>query len=68
MGRGDINMTITEAKEKIDEQLDFAGPYSHNLIGLYLNSVAKEFGKAAANKLIDVCDLESFGWKKVALR
>lgn len=59
-------MTIKQAKDKIEEQLDFSGPFSHNLIGMYLGSVAKEHGKAAANKLIVECGLEDEGWKRVS--
>lgn len=61
-------MTITEAKNKIEEQIDFDGPYSHNLIGLYLQSVAKKHGPPAANKLIKECGLENLGWKTVRHR
>lgn len=58
-------MTITQARRTIEEQLDFEGPYSHNIISLCLQSIAKKFGNPTANKLIDECGLENLGWTKI---
>lgn len=58
---------IQEAYEKIEgwlETLDVR-PYSSNLIGLRLASVARHCGNDAANNLIDEFGLEEKGWKKV---
>lgn len=60
-----MTLTVSQAKRMIEEQIITDGPYSHNLISLYLQSVAKAFGKPAANKLIDECGLEGLGWTKV---
>jgi hypothetical protein len=60
-----MSWTRAQAREKIEEQLEFSGPYSHNLIGLYLGAIAKRYGSKAANKLIAECNLEEHGWKQV---
>ena len=40
-------------------------PYSHNIIAASLRVVASKYGQEEANKLIDECELEKLGWKKV---
>lgn len=57
-------LTIDAAKAKIKQELERNGPYSHNIIGLVLGQVAKQFSKASANRLIDECGLQSKGWEK----
>lgn len=39
--------------------------YSHNIIGLALQQIAKEYGHSEANKAIDDFKLETLGWSKV---
>lgn len=58
---------IEEAYEKIEGWLETFDirPYSSNLIGLRLASVARHCGNDAANKLIDEFGLEQKGYKKV---
>lgn len=51
--------------ERIERALDNPGPFSHNIIGCILRSVAEKEGYQAANALIDEHDLESEGYKKV---
>ena len=62
--RADI---IQEAYEKIEEWIETLDvkPYSSNLIGLRLASVARHCGNDAANNLIDELGLEQHGWKKI---
>jgi hypothetical protein len=58
---------ISDAYEKIEECLETfdTKPYSSNIIGLRLASVARHCGRASANKLIDEFGLEQKGYKKV---
>lgn len=58
---------IEEAYEKIEGWLETFDirPYSSNLIGLRLASVARHCGNDAANNLIDEFGLEKKGYKKV---
>lgn len=56
--------SITAWSNRIQEAIDVDGPYSHNIISLALGAVAREYGKAEANKLIDKHDLEDLGWEK----
>jgi len=50
--------------KRIAEAKKVNGPFSHNIISLALNAVAKEFGKEEANKLITKHKLERLGWAK----
>jgi len=40
-------------------------PYSHNIIGIALSAIAKEYGKDEANKAIVDFKLEKKGWSQV---
>jgi len=57
---------IQESFEKIEQCLETLDikPYSKTIIELRLRAVAKKYGNAAANKLIEDLNLESHGWKK----
>lgn len=57
--------TVEEYRTKIEDQLEQCGPYSHNLIGLYLSSIAEHYGTAEANQAIEDLGLEDLGWSKV---
>jgi hypothetical protein len=63
-----VKRTLKEWIQGIEDERPFVGlkPYSHNIINISLQAIAKEYGGQAANKIIDVCDLESLGWKKEA--
>ena len=39
-------------------------PYSHNIIGLKLSRMAREYGKPAANETIELLGLDKMGWRK----
>lgn len=41
-----------------------ADQYAHNIVGLDLSMIAKEFGVAAANEAIEDFNLERKGWSK----
>ena len=57
---------VRKAREGIEKALDSMGNYTHNIISLYLSSLAAEEGNEAANKLVDEYDLtELFGIQKV---
>lgn len=59
-------MDLEKAREKIRNEVGFVNvkPYSHNIIGMTLLSVAEGYGREQANKLIDEFGLEKLGWKK----
>ena len=58
---------IEKCRQTIEKEIDFVDikPYSHNIIGLALASLAEKTDNEAANMLIDEFDLESLGWSKV---
>jgi len=60
-------MTKSEILEKIGEEVPFIDvkPFSHNLVGMLLNMLAKQHGQEEANKAIDDYELEELGWSKV---
>lgn len=51
----------------IDKEVDYVDikPYSHNIIGLALQSAAEKFGHEVANDIIEEFELEDLGWSKV---
>jgi len=58
--------TLEELREKIEDEVPYVDvkPYSHNIIGLLLSQIAKEHGRAEANKAIEDFGLEELGWSK----
>lgn len=61
-----MEIKIEDARKTIQREKKFLGikPFSHNIIGLTLQTVAKDHGTRAANLLIDEFGLELVGWKK----
>jgi len=59
-----IAMTLEELRDQIREQAPMVGkaPYSHNIIGLALRAIDKDYGRAEANKAIDDFKLRRKGW------
>ena len=59
--------TLEELRDKIKYESDFVGvkPFSHNLIGICLSRIAKEFGQEEANKAIRDFGLDNLGWNVV---
>ena len=53
--------------DKIEKEVDYIDvkPFSHNIVGLVLQEISKEFGQDRANEAIDRFNLELFGWSKV---
>lgn len=53
--------------DKIEKEVDYIDvkPFSHNIVGLVLQEISKEFGQDRANEAIDYFNLELFGWSKV---
>ena len=60
------DLKVSEIEDKIDELLDFNpnGPFTHNIIGLYLSEIAKRTGvNIEANRIIREYDLaEKYGF------
>ena len=58
---------LKRLRERIEREAPFVGrkPYSHNIIGLTLNEIAREFGVAEANRAIRDFGLEGLGWREV---
>lgn len=60
-----MGTTLDELRDQIEgeaEDIDVK-PYSHNIVGLLLSQVAKEFGREAANQCIRDFGLEAKGWR-----
>jgi len=59
--------TYDEWVEVIEREFDYIDvkPYSHNIIGLALSAIAKEWGNEAANRIIGEMGLDALGWSKV---
>lgn len=53
--------------DKIEKEVDYIDvkPFSHNIVGLVLQEISKEFGQDRANEAIDHFNLELLGWSKV---
>jgi len=51
-------------KEQIERAIGQNGSYTHNIIGMVLSDVAKNYGDEEANKLIDEYDLSRWGMVK----
>ncbi len=56
--------TLEEYREKIEEEADYIDirPYSHNIVGLLLSSIAAHYGDDEAKKAIKDFHLEEKGW------
>ena len=63
----DTGKCLVGWKEVILDELPFVDlkPYSHNIISLALNAIARGWGNKEANKAITEYSLESLGWRKV---
>lgn len=62
-----MSKTLQEWKEVIEREVYYVDvkPYSHNIISLALNAIARDFGNKEANKAIDEFGLGEYGWRKV---
>lgn len=56
--------TVDDYKRDIKQALRHDNGYSTQVIQYALIAVDKEFGVEAANKLIDECKLQKYGWSK----
>jgi len=56
---------IEEAQQSIERATLRGGNYTHNIIGLVLNGIAKEYGNEAANYLVREHDLTDYGFREV---
>lgn len=54
----DLIETIKQEKRYVDKK-----PYSHNIISLTLQIIAKKYGKEIANKVIRDLKLIKLGWQ-----
>ena len=59
--------TLKKLRAEVSREVPWVGtkPYSHNIIGLVLAQIAKEYGDDEANKAIEDFHLEALGWRKV---
>jgi hypothetical protein len=53
----DLQAAIGKAEAAIVKAMKQNGPFSHNLVGMALSSLAREHGEAEADKLVDKFDL-----------
>lgn len=58
--------TLDDWRGAIEKEVSYVGikPYSHNIITIALNAIAKKFGPTEANKAIDDFQLKELGWHK----
>lgn len=56
--------TIEELQASIKTYRKTVGklPFSHNMIGLLLGQIARQFGDDKANETIKTCKLDKLGW------
>ena len=56
--------SLEQLRIKIKRESRFVGkkPYSHNIIGLYLQEIARDHGQVEANKAIIDFKLNKLGW------
>lgn len=61
-----MSKTLDELRMKIAEYAPIvdtpADQYAHNIVGITLSIIAKEYGVAAANEAIEDLELEAKGW------
>jgi len=57
---------LKEWRKSIKKEIPYIDikPYSHNIVSISLQAIAKEYGKQEADKAINDFNLEQFGWKK----
>ncbi len=60
----ELRLQIAEYAPIVDTPVD---PFAHNIVGLCLSQIDREFGTAEANKAIDAFDLEEKGWHKLGV-
>ena len=60
-GLDQLRAEIAEYAPIVDTPAD---QYAHNIVGLCLAQIDKEFGTAMANEAIEDYDLEAKGWRK----
>lgn len=58
--------SLEELRAQIEETAPTVGrgPYSHNIIALYLQQIAHKYGNMEANRAIEDFGLEELGWQK----
>ena len=59
--------TLEDWKDTIGNEVESVDvkPYSHNIINIALQAIAKRYGIKEANNAIDEYNLEELGWNKV---
>lgn len=65
--RKEAEQHIVLLRDTIEREVDYVDekPYSHNIISISLQGIAKYGGPKAANQAIDDFGLEDLGWYKV---
>ena len=60
--------TLEQLRDDIESYVDTidVAPYSSNLISISLRIIDKNYGKDKANETIDMFELETLGYNKVA--
>jgi len=60
--------TLEQLRDDIESYVDTidVAPYSSNLISMALRIIDKNYGKDKANETIDIFDMETLGYNKVA--
>ncbi len=61
----EVTLDNLRAELVLEAQFVDLKPYSHNLVTMMLQNIAKKFGKAEANQAIDDFNLAEKGWNHV---
>lgn len=57
-------MTLADRRASIEDEIQFDGKYTHNIITLELQLINKEFGREEANRAIRDLGLDKLGWSE----
>ena len=59
-----MSESLEALRKKIEKEVPYVDvkPYSHNIIGLVLSMIEKDYGKASAIKAMKDFELDELGW------
>jgi len=59
-----MSESLESLRKKIEKEVPYVDvkPYSHNIIGLVLSMIEKDYGKASAIQAMKDFELDELGW------